>query len=107
MYVTQQPLLEARGEEPDKEDEVASVIEDAQDWIVGTEDAEDEEEFLFGPMSDDEDHAMAAKQEPIMSDPIVTSPEGDQREPRDLHAPVRPSARAVELHNYTHLHMHT
>ena len=103
MYVTQQPLLEARGDEPDKEDEVASVTEDAQDWIVGTEDAEDEEEFLFGPMSDDEDHAMAAKQEPIMSDPIVTSPEGDQREPRDLHAPVRPSARAVELHNYTHL----
>ena len=102
LYVTRQPLPEAHGEEPDTREDVASIA-DTQDWIDGTEDAKNEEDYLFGPMSDDHDHVMDAKQEPQTSDPIKTSPEGDQREPHDLHAPVRPSARAVELHNYTHL----
>ena len=71
------------------------------DWTDSTEDAKHEEEFLLGPK--DDKNIMGESQEPRLSEPYVINPEGDHREPRDLQAPIKPSARAVDLHGYTHI----
>ena len=90
------------GEGHDEVSDEASIIESVENCINGTEDAKDEEEFLFG-MDDDDDVAMGEQREPQLAEPFVIHPEGDQREPRDLQSPIKPSARAVELHSYTHI----
>ena len=108
MYVTQQPLQEVSDDEPKEVDGVVSE----DDWIDGMEDERDEDEDetrrqeqdLFGATTDeDEEQPPKPDKKPQLTDPLMGDPGGDERVPRDLHSPVRPSARAIELHNYTHL----
>ena len=81
--------------------EEGSVTEDADKWIDGTEEVQEDECALFGP-SDDEDITMR-EQRDTTTEPLIAKPDGDHREPRDLQSPIKPSARAVELHSYTHI----
>ena len=82
----------------------------SEDWIDGTGEATvDEtldEEFLFGRSDAEEEpeQASASLDTTIgTTDPLRIQSNGDDRTPKDLNGPVKPSARAVELHEYTHL----
>ena len=91
--------------------EVSEVVPDNVDgWIDGMHDADsvdDDVEELFGRSDDDaeDDDDLFAHPVPDekTTDPLHIKTKGDEREPEDLRSPVRPSARAVELHQYTHL----
>ncbi len=101
-------MQEVSDDEPKEVDGVVSE----DDWIDGMEDERDEDEDearrqeqdLFGATTDeDEEQPPKPDKKPQLTDPLMGDPGGDERVPRDLHSPVGPSARAIELHNYTHL----
>ena len=92
--------------------EVDEVIsEEGCNWLDGTNDVDSEVnraegEDLFGPYSsDDADDDLFTRPVPDekTTEPFHIKSKGDEREPEDLRSPIRPSARAVELHEYTHL----
>ena len=93
------------GDEDEGDEEITS-----EDWFDGTGDAAageiGEEEFLFG-RSDTEEEATLTHANPDeavgTTDLMRIQSTGDERRPKDLNSPVKPSARAVELHEYTHL----
>ena len=82
----------------------------SEDWVDGTGEATaeeiGEEEFLFG-RSDTEEEATLTHANPYeaagTTDPMRIQSTGDEQTPKDLNSPVKPSARAVERHEYTHL----
>ena len=90
--------------------EVDEVVpEDKDVWIDGMNDVDsvdDDVEELFGMDDDDaDDDDLFAHPVPDekTTEPLHIKTKGDEREPEDLRSPIRPSARAVELHEYTHL----
>ena len=87
------------------------VSEEDKEWIDGMNDVDSEaqkaeEEELFGMDDDDaDDDDLFAHPVPDekTTEPRHIKSKGDEREPADLRSPIRLSARAVELHEYTHL----
>ena len=87
--------------------------EEDDGWIDGVKDVDSdgnlaEEKELFGmddEEDDDADDDLFARPIPEArtTEPHHIASKGDEREPSDLKSPVKPSARAVELHEYTHL----